>query len=443
MQWKRCLAASALVILALAEMSCGQKKAEEAVQEKAMVYIRCYSESAADTWSSIAGVYRKEHGENIRVLGPEELTKEEGQPAIAVLEEKSDYAKWQNRCMDLSDTRMYSWLLDKNMALKEKDSVTALPCGIRGLGLVYNEELTERYFSLPERAVDLESMDEIHTFEELKQVVEDMTARKEELDIDGVFATPYFREVNGGWQTELLNAALSLELNESKKEQAEFVLSDMFKNMTDLYLDNSCTHRNRLWWKTKEDALEEFANGKAVLIQGNDQLYQQISELKETSVSKKEIRYLPLAMGLSQEEGMYLEADNYLCINGDTSSQNQKAAVAFLEWLYETDQGKGYVREDLGYTAPYVTFSEEDIPSDPLAWDMITAVEHQKTQFVRWDAGMYVTKEQEKQFVQSLAEYARTLKVWDEVSEEIKEELQIPAEERKRKNPAGWMYQPV
>lgn len=442
MQWKRCLAVSGLVMLVLTGVSCGQKKAET-VPEKAVVYIRCYSEEAADTWSSIAGVYRKEHGENIRVLGPEELTKEEGQPAIAVLEEKSDYDKWQKRCMDLSDTRMYSWLLDKKMALKEKDTVTALPCGIRGLGLVYNEELTEKYFNLPDRVVEMESMDEIHTFEELKQVVEDMTARKEELGIDGVFATPYFREAEDGWQTELLNASLSLELNKTEKEQTEFMLPDEFKNVTDLYLDNSCTNRNRLWWKTREDALEEFANGKAVLMQGNDQLYQQISELKEIVVSKKEIRYLPLAMGFSQEAGLYLEADDYLCINGETSSQNQKAAVAFLEWLYETDQGKEYVRQDLGYTAPYATFSEEDIPSDPLAWDMITAVENQKTQFVWWDIDMYEAKEQEKQFVQSLSEYARTLKTWEEVSEEIKEELQSPPEELKRKNPDGWMYQPV
>lgn len=442
MQWKRSLIVSGLLMLAVAGTSCGQKKTET-VQEKAVVYIRCYSEDAAGTWDGIAGIYRKEQGVNIRVIGPDELTKEEGQPAIAVLEKKSDYEKWKNRCMDFSGTRMYSWLLDQNVALKEKDSVTAVPCGIRGLGIVYNEELAEKYFELSDRAVEIESMDEVHTFDELQQVVEDMTAKKEELGIDGVFAAPYFKEARDGWQTELLSASLSLELAAAEKVQPEFALSDKVKEVLDLYLDNASVHRNRLWWKTKEDALEEFARGQVIMMQGNDTLYQQISEVKDADVSKKEIRYLPLAMGLTDEEGLYLEADDYLCINGETSNQNQKAAVTFLEWLYETDQGKEYVTQDLGYTAPYVTFSEEDIPSDPLAWDMIEYVEKKKIQFVQWGTSVYETKEQEVQLVQNLSEYARTLETWEAVSDKIKEELPVPAEETKRKNPDGWMYQPV
>lgn len=424
MRWKRSLAVSLSVLVSMSVSACGQKK-EEPVQEKASVYIQCYSEEAGKVWSGIAGTYRKEHGVNIRVLAPDEIAKEDGQPTIAVLEEPSEYENWRDHCMDLADTRMYSWLLDKEMVLKEKKSVSAVPCGIRGLGIVYNEEMAERYFAFSGRNTKFESMDDIQNFEDLKEVVEDMTSNKRQLGYQGVFASPYLAYGENGWQPELLGLAVSMEQQEKGNPVAlppEFIFSDSVRNIVDLYFDNSCTGKKSLWRKTEEDALGEFAEGRAVMIQGNDQIFQKISEITENVVSPKEIRYLPLYLGTSKQKGICIEAEDYLCINDEASDSNKKAAVTFLEWLYETDQGKEYVTEEMGYIAPYVTFSEEDIPTDPLALEMIIAVEDQEINFANWNIGETSGIDQDI-LRHNLSEYADTLKTWDEVSGSIKEEL--------------------
>lgn len=442
MRWKRSLVGFISVLLGAAVFACGQKR-EEPVMEKASVYIRCYSEEAAKVWSKIAGTYRTEQGVNLRVLDPDEIAGDDNQPTIAVLEKATDYEKWRDRCMDLSDTRMYAWLLDQSMALKEKKSVTAVPCGMKGFGIIYNKGMTDRYFEKEDRAVKSEDMDGIQTFEEFREVVEDMTENQQELGYRGVFASPYLGEGENGWQMELLEAALSLEQQErgnSEKAKTDFLYSDSVRDLVDLYFDNSCTGKNSLWRKSQEDACREFAEGEAVMIQGDDQTYQKISELAEDVIPKKEIRYLPLMPWEGSTEGLCVEADDYLCINDEASQGSKKAAVTFLEWLYETDQGKEYVTKEMGYTAPYVTFSEEDIPADPLALEMVIAAEKQKIHFVDWSSET-VHRIDEEVLRQNLLEYARTLKTWEEVSTEIRKELNETEDEKNRKIPGGWKYQ--
>lgn len=424
MRGKRSLAVFISVLAGTAVFACSQKK-EELVQEKASVYIQCYSEQAAKAWSGITGTYRTEQGVNVRVLWPDESTREDARPTIAVLENSADYVTWRERCMDFSDTRMYSWLLDQKMALKEKKSVTAVPCGMKGFGIIYNKEMTDRYFEIEDREVKLGNMDEIRTFHEFRKVVEDMTKHRQELSYRGVFASPSLAEGENEWQMELLKMSVHLELQESGNfggSQVEFIYSDTVRDLVDLYFDNSCTGRNSLWRKNEDDALMEFAKGEAAMIQGDDQTYQKISELSKDVIPKRDIRYLSLTIGGAVQKGLCIEADDYLCINDEVSQASKKAAVTFLEWLYETDQGKEYVTKEMGYTAPYVTFSEEDIPTDPLALEMVIAAEKQKINFINWNnKTSFVLDEEVLQ--QNLSEYARAQKTWEELSEEIKKEL--------------------
>lgn len=431
MRWKRGLAVLLPVLAVAAIFSCRQKK-EEPVKEKAAVTVRCYSKKAEKAWGKIVSIYRKEHGLDIKVAGPSEIIKEKGQPAVVILEDYDDYEKWKGRCMDLTDTRLYSWLLSPDMAVREGKAAAAVPCGIRGLGLVYNEKITDKYFELTDRQTKIGSMKEIQNMEDFKSVVQDMTRKKRELEIDGVFADPYFRDVKNGWQIELLDAALSLEMEEKglkRAEETQFIYAPQVKEMTDLCLDHSCTDRKHLFWKSKEDALEEFAKEKAVMIQGDDSMYRQTGSEKDNTVEKKDIRYLPLFLNAQEKSGLLIKADDYMCINDEADHQDKKAAEEFLEWLYETDQGKGYVTDELGYTAPYLTFSEEDVPSDPLVWEMIENAETGTAEFIEWDSR---TGKKEEFWAGQVSEYARTLTTWEEAADSIIKELKKPEEKKKK-----------
>ncbi len=47
-----------------------------------------------------------------------------------------EYKEWKNYCMDLSDTKLYSWLLDKSMAVSGDDGkgVYDIPYVVEGYG---------------------------------------------------------------------------------------------------------------------------------------------------------------------------------------------------------------------------------------------------------------------------------------------------------------------
>ncbi|MEI3340595.1 MAG: hypothetical protein V8R80_12245 [Eubacterium sp.] len=51
--------------------------------------------------------------------------------------------------MDLKDTEFYSMLLDENLALKDGDTVCAIPYLEEGYGIIYNEEIMDKYFAPP------------------------------------------------------------------------------------------------------------------------------------------------------------------------------------------------------------------------------------------------------------------------------------------------------
>ena len=73
------------------------------------------------------------------------------------------------------------------MAVTKDGKVFGIPYLIEGYGIIYNEELTDKYFALSDKNTDFMSMDEINNFEKLSQLVTDMQKNKDKLGINGVF----------------------------------------------------------------------------------------------------------------------------------------------------------------------------------------------------------------------------------------------------------------
>ena len=84
------------------------------------------------------------------------------------------------------------------MAIRGVDGkgVYGIPYVVEGYGIIYNDAIMEKYFALPQKAVEIGSAEEIKDFETLKAVVEDMTRHKDELGIEGVFSSTSFARVS-------------------------------------------------------------------------------------------------------------------------------------------------------------------------------------------------------------------------------------------------------
>ena len=107
-------------------------------------------------------------------------------------------------------------------------------------------------FALP--GAKATSMDDIKNFDTLKAVVEDMTAHKDDLGIDGVFASTSFAPgEDWRWQTHLMNLPIYYEYKDANvkdEDEITFKYNENYKNIFDLYLNNSTVEPTMVGSKT-------------------------------------------------------------------------------------------------------------------------------------------------------------------------------------------------
>lgn len=181
---------------------------------------------------------------------------------------------------------------------------------VEGYGIIYNDAIMQKYFALPKRATNVSSMEEINSFDKLKAVVEDMTAHKTELGIEGVFASTSFSSgEDWRWQTHLANLPVYYEFMDkgiSDSDTLDFTYAEQYRNIFDLYIHNSCTPQNALASKTVNDSMQEFALGKVAMVQNGNWAWGQISATEGNVVKAEDVHFLPIYTGVKGEESQGL-----------------------------------------------------------------------------------------------------------------------------------------
>jgi raffinose/stachyose/melibiose transport system substrate-binding protein len=330
---------------------------------------------------------------------------------------------------DLKDTGFYKLLGDKSMALTDGSKVCSVPYAVEGYGIIYNDSIMKKYFALSSKAVKITSAEQITDFATLKAVVEDMTKHASELGIEGVFASTSLSSGNQWrWQTHMVNVPLYAEFSEDKNysnsvlaglaaKTITFKYGDNFKALFDLYLNNSCTKPGLLGSKSVDDSMAEFALGKVAMVQNGNWGASQILGVKGNKVADSDIKFLPIYMGIAGEskKGLCVGTENYLCINGKASADEQKYADQFLTWLYSSATGKKFVKEDLGFITPFNSFKESEMPSDPLAKQVVQWMNKDGISSIPWTFAAIPSEEWKNSFGSALLEYAQGQKSWADV----------------------------
>ncbi len=310
------------------------------------------------------------------------------------------------------------------MALGDGEKVLAIPYAVEGYGIIYNDAIMRKYFALPNKAVSIKSADEITNFATLKAVVEDMTKNKSALGIQGVFASTSLAAGNQWrWQTHLVNVPLYFEVRDaniamgSKVPEIKFSYSANMKNIWDLYLNNSSTAVGLLGAKSVDDSMAEFALGQVAMVQNGNWGAGQILGVKGNKVSDADIKFMPIYTGAAGEEkyGLNVGTENYLCINSNASVEQQKMADQFLTWLFASETGKQFVKNDLMFITPFNTFKDSELPTDPLAKDVIRWMNKSGVSSIPWAFSMIPSEEWKNQFGAALADYSVGRKNWAEV----------------------------
>lgn len=433
---KRRFVASLITLAMLVSMLSGCSFGSSSKKVTQIYFLSCKPE-VKSVWEEVSAAYEKETGIKLKVLtaadGNHERTlkaelAKKDYPTMFQINGPVEYGKWKNYCMDLSDTKLYSWLLDKSMAVTGDNGkgVYGIPYVVEGYGIIYNNAIMEKYFALSDKTSQIKSVEEINNFAALKEVAEDMQAHKSELGIEGVFgSTSLAPGESWRWHTHLMNIPVTYELQEknvSDLDTLDFTYSDEFKNVFDLYINNSCTAPSDLASKTVEDSMTEFAQGKVAMIQNGNWGWTQIESADGNVVKQEDAKYMPIYTGMEGEEsqGLCIGTENYICINSQATDEEKQASIDFLEWLYSSKEGKKFVTEKFGFIPPFNTFKESEYPSNPLAVEVIKYMNDSSKKSVPWNFVTFPNQKFKDNMGSDLTLYVDGEMDWDTLVDTVK-----------------------
>ena len=406
-----------------------------AKNENGSVYYLNFKPESEEQWKQIAADYEKETGVPVKVVTAasgtyeqtlkSEIAKKDA-PTLFQINGPVGYEAWKEYCADLKDTELYKDLLNQDMAIKSGDGVYGIPYVEEGYGIIYNQAIMDKYFALD--GSKAKSVEEINNFAKLKEVAEDMQSKKEELGIDGVFAsTSLTPGEDWRWQTHLANIPVYYEYkdkNSTNLDKIDFTYGKNFKNIFDLYINNSTCEPTLLGSKTVSDSMAEFALGKAAMVQNGNWGWGQIAEVEGNTVNEEDVKFMPIYTGVEGEEkqGLCIGTENFFSINSKASEADQKASIAFVEWLFTSETGKNHVTNELGFIAPFSTFEESETPQDPLAKEVLRYLGNTDLYNVDWNFTSFPSQQFKDNFGAALLEYCNGNMKWEDVQKLVVEQ---------------------
>ncbi len=367
----------ALCMLGGACAGCQTDDSNASGDTMAKVYYLNFKPEQSQDWEKLASTYTQKTGVEVAVVT---AAYDEYEPTLKTEMAKADaptlfqvngpvgLSTWKDYCYDLSSTSLYSHLKDDDFALKgENGDVLGIAYAIETYGIIYNKALLNKYIETDSAVI--KDVSEINNFETLKAVAEDIQSKKEELNIKGAF-TSAGMDSSSDWRfkTHLANLPVYYEYADEGIEKSEAIKGTYlknFKDIWDLYINNSTTEPTQILTKTIEDANSEFALAQAVFYQNGTWAYNDISGYE---VSDADIGMLPIYIGVENEEeqGLCTGSENYWCINKNASQEDVEATLKFLDWCITSNEGKSALSNEMGIVTPFSTFTEEFIADNPL-----------------------------------------------------------------------------
>ena len=163
--------------------------------------------------------------------------------------------------------------------------------------------------------------------------------------------------------------------------------------------------------------MAEFALGQCAMVQNGNWGASQILGVEGNVVANDDIKFLPLYTGVEGEEaqGLCIGTENYLCVNSQVSEEKQQASIDFLVWLFSSETGKAYVKNDLMFLSPFNTFEDDEMPEDPLSREVLRWMEMDGVTSVPWTFASFPSEQFKNYVGDALLEYLQGSMDWDGV----------------------------
>ena len=201
---------SVLLIMAMTAglaTGCGSSSssAGESSDAEGQVYYLNFKPEADEYWQELAETYTEETGVPVTVLTAasgeyektlkSEMAKTDA-PTLFQVNGPVGLASWKDYCYDLSGSDIAGELTDDSFALMDGDKMAGIAYVIENYGIIYNKALLEKAGYTAEDITD---------FDSFKKVVEDITARKDELGFSAFTSAGMDSSSDWRFKTHLAN----------------------------------------------------------------------------------------------------------------------------------------------------------------------------------------------------------------------------------------------
>lgn len=153
------------------------------------------------------------------------------------------------------------------------------------------------------------------------------------------------------------------------------------------------------------------------MVQNGNWGWSEVQKAEGNTVKEENIKFLPIYIGADGEEkqGLCIGTENFLSVNSQASADDQKASIAFMEWVFSSDKGKEFVSKDLGFITPFTTFEDAEKPVDPLAREVDRYMKNTDLYTVTWDFTAFPSQEFKNMLGADLLSYAQGNLKWEEL----------------------------
>ena len=354
---------------------------------KGKVYYLNFKPEADAAWQEMAKKYTEETGTEVQIVtaasGNYETTlmSEMGKssaPTLFQVNGPVGLKNWEDYAYNLADTPIVSELTSKDYTLTSSNGDTAaIAYAVESYGIITNVELLEKAGY---------TTDDIQSFEDLKKVAEDIQSRKDELGFAAFTSAGMDGSSDWRFKTHLANMPLYFEYKEdgvSDKEELKGTYLDNYRQIFDLYINNSTTPGADLASKTADDSEREFTSGEAVFFQNGSWEY---NNLIDAGMTDEQITMIPIYIGAGDEanQGLTTGTENYWVVNKDANPDDIAATLEFMNWMVTNEEGTTFMADQLGLTIPFKkakespnVFVKKDIEltaegKTPVSWNFPT-----------------------------------------------------------------------
>ena len=317
------------------------------------VYYLNFKPEQDQQWQDLAKIYTEKTGVAVSVITAasgqyettlkSEIAKSEA-PTLFQVNGPVGYSQWKDYTYDLKDSAVYGELSSDEFALKDGSAVVGIAYVVETYGIIYNKALL---------SVAGYSQSDITNFTTLKAVAEDISARSDALGFTAFASSGMDPSSDWRFKTHLANMPIYFEYKADGIGQTAAIKGsylDNYKQIWDLYINNSTVSPTLLGTKTGDDAVAEMLTEQAVFYQNGTWAYGDLAPLGDANLGM-----LPIYINTAGEEsqGLNTGTENFWCVNKEASEADIQATLDFLYWCVTSDEGLSALCGDMGFVIPF------------------------------------------------------------------------------------------